>query len=178
MKYLVCILCCSATVAFAQPSWHRDGGGERMMRDNDPMAKLDLTQEQRHQIRKMRSDMQKNQIALRAKIQTATKIQTARIEMRDLFQEEKPDQSRIDSKISDISRLQNEVKLAHIAMWFNVNKLLTPEQQKIWKERPMMNERMQMKGRFHGPMMKRDMMGEKSGESDEMDVDESEDAGG
>ena len=91
--------------------------------------------------------MEKKQIELQAK------IQSLRVDLRGLFRDEKPNQDKIESKISEISKLQTETKLAHIGMWFSVNKLLTSEQQKMWKEMGMMH----MQGNGQMPMMKHRM---------------------
>jgi Spy/CpxP family protein refolding chaperone len=116
------------------------------MQRHKMMEDLNLTDEQQQQVRKIRSDAMRDQISLRAK------IQTLQIDLRDLFVENKPDKSKIDAKVSEIGRLQNEMKLNRIASWFSINKLLTPEQQKIWKKAPMMLDGGPGRGGFRRPM--------------------------
>ena len=130
MKYFIAFLLFATSVAWTQP---------RRMNDNDPpnhkmgmMERLKLNDTQRDQVQRLHSDLEKKQIALRSR------VQTLRIDVRDAFREDKPDRGKIESKINEISKAQSEMKLNHLAFWFDVNRLLTPEQQKIWKERPMM----------------------------------------
>lgn len=91
------------------------------------MANLNLTETQQKQFDEMRFDLEKRMVAQRAK------IAEARIELRQLFSQDKPDQSAINKKIQEVSRLQTEQKQLLVDHWFSVNKILTPEQQKVWK---------------------------------------------
>ncbi len=138
MKKILFLFVLTTTIAFAQ---------HRRMNDDDfgpPMGRerfiehLNLSEEQEEQFDNIRSDFQKKNIELRAK------VQTMRITLRDLFDEDKPDQGKIESQISDISKVQNEMKLNATSLWFKVNKILKPEQQELWKEHRemMMKERM------------------------------------
>jgi Spy/CpxP family protein refolding chaperone len=129
MKHLLLLTMILSTAAFAQP---RRGWDDRPMRGIREMQKLDLTDDQRKQVDKLHSDLQKKQIALRAK------IQAIRIDVRDAFREAKPDRGKIESKVNDITKAQGELKTNHLAFWFDVNKILTAEQQKVWREAPMM----------------------------------------
>lgn len=153
MKKLLLLMFMAAAIVWAQPREFEDDdaltgptlGGGRLIEN------LDLTADQEKQFDKLRTDMQKKQI------ETSSKIQTARLDIKDLFREDNPDKGKIESKMSEISKLQNEMKMNHIDFWFVVNKILKPEQQKIWKEHRMMmgkgmgNGHMQgMPGRSHG----------------------------
>ena len=134
-------------------------GHEMMMNDDDDdapmppmehrmmMEHLKLTDDQQKQVGKLHDEMEKKQIELHSK------IQLLHVDLRGLFRDEKPNQDKIELKISEISKLQTEAKLAHIGMWFSVNKLLTPEQQKTWKKIGMMR----MQGMGPMPMMKHRM---------------------
>lgn len=115
----------AVTIAAAQPGKRGPMGfGKERMEE-----RLKLTSEQEKQFDKLHSDLQKKQIAQRSK------METLRLEIRDLMREDKPDRGKIESKISDIGKAQNEMKLSHIGFWFDVNKILTSEQQSEWKER-------------------------------------------
>jgi Spy/CpxP family protein refolding chaperone len=133
MKQLIFLFLIAASITMAQPRWSDDNDrgdgtafGRGMM-----IEKLELKPEQEKQFESMRSEMQKKQIDMRSK------IQALRIDMRDLMNEDSPSQAKIESKMSEISKLQNEMKMSHLDFWFGVNKFLTPEQQKIWKNHPM-----------------------------------------
>jgi Spy/CpxP family protein refolding chaperone len=134
MKKLLLLLFMATVVAWAQPREYEDDdapmgpmfGGGRFM------EKLDLTVDQQKQFDKLRTDMQKKQIDLHAK------IQTSRLDIKDLFNDDSPNKSAIELKMNEVSKLQNDTKLNHLNFWFEVNKILKPDQQKIWKEHRMM----------------------------------------
>lgn len=132
MMKVVLFVLLATTVAFAQPRrmMHDRPMGQRMMHEA-VVEKLKLTDDQEKQFGKLHAELEKKQIALRSK------VQTLRVELRELFNEDKPDRGKIESKIGEISKLQNEMKLNHVGLWFDVSKILTPEQQEIWKERPL-----------------------------------------
>ena len=116
------------------------------------MQHLKLTDDQEKQVGKLHDELEKKQIEL------SSKMQSMRVDLRGLFRDEKPDQGKIESMISGISKLQTEMKLAHVGFWFSVNKLLTPEQQQKWKHHAMMMGTGQMRGRTPMPMMMKHRM--------------------
>lgn len=116
----------------AQPPRMNCGLPMRGVDRNAVIERLDLNEKQESQFKQLRSDREKKNIELHAK------IQTARLALRDLFDEEQPDQDKIESRFTEISKAQNELKMSAIGFWFNVNKILTKEQQKLWKEHSRM----------------------------------------
>ena len=132
MKRIILFFMLATTMITAQPRRTDDdnaspgGFGRKFM-----IEKLELNADQQKQFDKFQSDVQKNQIGLHAK------VQALRIDIRDLMREENPNQPKIGSMLTEISKLQNEMKLNHLGFWFNVNKILTPDQQKVWKDHPM-----------------------------------------
>ncbi len=94
---------------------------QRMMDD------LKLTDQQQKEIDKLRSDAMKDQIDRRSQ------IAKARVELHDLMKAENPSQTAIEKKMNDIGSLQNQAQAKRLGVWFSVNKLLNPEQQKMWK---------------------------------------------
>jgi Spy/CpxP family protein refolding chaperone len=103
--------------------------------------KLNLTSEQEKKFGKLQSEMQKEQIDLRSK------MQSLRIDLRDMFREDNLNQGKIESKLDEIDKLQTKMRKNHLDFWFNINKILTPEQQKTWKEhRRMLGEGRGMRG--------------------------------
>ena len=122
------------------------------MMDHEMMMKhLKLTDDQKKQIGKLHDDMEKKQIELRSK------IQSLRVDLRGLFRDDKPEQGKIESKVSEIGKLQTEMKLTHLGCWFSVGKLLTDDQKKMWKKHGMMMGMERMRGRAPMPMMKHKM---------------------
>ena len=135
MKKLLLLLFMATIVAWAQPREFDDEDDApvgQMFGGGRFIEKLNLTADQQKQFDMIRTDMQKKQIDLRSK------IQMLRLDLKDLFNEDSPNKSNIASKMNEISKLQTEAKLNHLDLWFEVNKILKPDQQKIWKENRLM----------------------------------------
>ena len=96
------------------------------------VRRLKLTDEQRPQFEKVTSTLAKKQIALRSK------LMTMRVDMRDLFREGTPDRLKVRTMQDEMAKVQSDIRGNRTDYWFDVNKMLTPEQQKIWKRGLMM----------------------------------------
>jgi Spy/CpxP family protein refolding chaperone len=92
------------------------------------MGKLNLTEEQKKDVDKIRFDMEKQTIDQKAN------LATARLELQQLFKAENPDKSAIEKKINEMADLGVQLRMTRLNAWFAVNKLLTQEQQKTWKK--------------------------------------------
>jgi Spy/CpxP family protein refolding chaperone len=137
-------LALTAGAGLAQPS------NNKAMRHGDqapmggPMAmmqKLNLTEQQQAQIRKLHVDFQKKQI------QNQAKIKLARLDLSQMLQADKPDRPAIEKIIRDISSLETDTKLARVDQMLAIRNVLTPDQLKTWKEQRM-NRRGMMRGRM------------------------------
>ena len=135
MKKILFLFVLTTTIVFAQHRRMDDDDFGPPRGHEQFIDHLNLSDEQDEQFDKIRSDFQKKNIELRAK------VQTMRLSLRDLFDEDKPDESKIEAQISDISKVQNEMKLNATSLWFKVNKILKPEQQELWKEHHKMMEK-------------------------------------
>lgn len=153
------LLVFGVTLVFAQdedpaPPFQEGMGGPGLRM----MERLKLTDEQKKDVEKMRFDMAKQGIDRQAK------IKTARVEVAQLFRADNPDKAAIEKKINEISQLQAQGKLAFVNHWFAVNKILTPDQQKIWKQMlgqavaMRMNRMHQMRQNFQRPAIRGQMM--------------------
>ncbi|MEW6511544.1 MAG: Spy/CpxP family protein refolding chaperone [Bacteroidota bacterium] len=153
---LAVIMMAALTMAAAQP----DPDPRPMPGRHNPEAmmfeRLNLTDQQKSDVRKLHADME------RAAVKTQASIRLARIDLRQLLGADKLDRTAIEKKVKEISGLQQEVKSALIDHLFAVYALLTPEQQKIFKEHMaqklddgMMGPRMgqRMRGGAKGPGM-------------------------
>jgi len=89
---------------------------------------LKLTDAQKEQFDKTRYETQRKQIELRAK------IATTRLDLQKLLNADSPDKSSIEKKFNEIASLQTAMKMNHFNAWFENNKVLTSEQQKVWKK--------------------------------------------
>ena len=168
MKLTIVALVLMSTLVSAQPRWGGKGAGDRPANHRAVVEKLKLSDDQEKQFDKLQAELQKSQIAIRAK------IQSARVDLRQLYNADKPERGQIEAKINDISKMQNELKLNRNGLWFDVNKILNADQQKVWKDhlRTMfqrMGDRMgqMMRGRMmRGDMMRNGMRGSMSGDDE------------
>jgi len=119
----------------AQPQGPEGMGGPMKMHQR-LMEQLKLTDQQKKDIDKIHSDAMKEQIDRRAQ------IQKAQVELRDLLKADNPSQGAIEKKIGEISQLREQAASKRLSNWFAINKLLTPEQQKIWKRTLQMHAEM------------------------------------
>lgn len=92
------------------------------------MDELKLTDAQQEQFKKISFDVQKKQIELRSK------LATARLELRRLMDADASDKTAIEKKFNEIAATQTAMKMNRYNGWLEKNKVLTPEQQKIWKK--------------------------------------------
>jgi len=92
------------------------------------MEQLKLTDEQKKEIEKLRFDLQKELIAQRAR--TAN----AQLEYRELLKADNLDKAAIEKKAGELTELRSQGRSAMLNHWFAVNKLLTPDQQKVWRK--------------------------------------------
>jgi hypothetical protein len=111
---------------------------------------LNLTDQQKDAIEKLRSDHQKEAIDLKAS------IQKLRIEIKDQLRAKELNENTILSLTKKISDFQAQLKESAVKMWLNAYKHLDDKQKEIWKEKaPMLMENMHdMGGKMgNGKMM-------------------------
>ena len=145
------------------------GMDEELPEAPDPQPLLDrlnLNDQQKKQIEQMRFDMQKQLVGVRAK------MQMARLDLHQLLAADNPDKAAIEAKMGEISQIALQVHSTRLNQWFEVNKILNPDQQKVWKEmlkHPLRDRvRAWMRGRFKDggcPCMREPMMGGRGGRS-------------
>ena len=128
-KLLAAVICVVVTVAgaMAQPA----EPSKNPMRGKNPAMmhnKLKLTDEQKASIQKIKLGLMQKQIDLRAQ------IAHDRLDYEQLASADSPNEDAIAAKIDDIAKLQIQLRKNLLDGWFTVNKVLTPEQQKIWKK--------------------------------------------
>jgi Spy/CpxP family protein refolding chaperone len=139
------------TLSFGQGMQRPNAGPphERML------EKLNLSDTQKKDVEKLNTDFAKQKVEQRAKIKIAA------IELHSLMKADSPDKGAIEKKINEISDLQAQNRMLGVNHWFSVNKLLTPDQQKIWKsvlDRPLRDRfaaRMERMGQMRNGMMMR-----------------------
>jgi len=91
------------------------------------MAKLNLSDKQKEEATKLRTDLEKSMVGVQSK------IKLARIDLRTLVSADSPDRSAIEGKLKEISDLQYQAKKLAADHAFDFYALLTPEQQKTFK---------------------------------------------
>ncbi|MBN1397378.1 MAG: periplasmic heavy metal sensor [Bacteroidetes bacterium] len=108
------------------------------------IKQMKLTGDQEKEAQKIRIEMQKQMIDQNAK------IQKARLDLEEALKAEIPDKSVIEDRIKEISELEAQMHIIRVESWFNINSILTLEQQKIWKnvleEQPAVRGRMMNQG--------------------------------
>ncbi|HUI30091.1 MAG TPA: periplasmic heavy metal sensor [Candidatus Acidoferrales bacterium] len=123
-----CIMAAAGSV-MAQPQGSPDdstwGRHRTMMHARNG---LKLTDEQKATVQKIRFGIMQKQIDLRAQ------IAHDRLDYERLASAETPDESAIADKLDDIAKLQVQIRKNLLDGWFAINKILTPDQQKIWKK--------------------------------------------
>jgi Spy/CpxP family protein refolding chaperone len=155
-EYMIRILMLTmtvATLALSQGNMQGPGPHDKGMRGRGKMAEqLKLTDDQKKEFAKLRSGMEKSLIT------TRSKIQLARVDLRQMYAEAQPDRSKIEDKAREIGKLETDLKLARTGFWFDVNNILTAEQKTTWKKLPGMIGRQgrpnmwKMRGRMGPPM--------------------------
>lgn len=125
---MLAIMMIAPAFALAQPDDDDDFPLRGPLRE-----RLNLTESQQAEMQKLHLALQRKQTALRAK------VQAFRLDIKEQYLADKPDRKAIERSLKGISDVQHEMKLNMVDHWFAVNNILTPEQQKVWK---------QMAGRF------------------------------
>ena len=116
------------------------GYGQRMQGPNAGppngrlLEQLNLSDTQKADFEKLNTEFAKQRVEQQAE----TKI--AAIDLRALMTADSPDKEAIEKKINEISDLQAHNRILRVDHWFAVNKILNPDQQKIWKS--MLRSRM------------------------------------
>ena len=148
------IAAAAVSLSFAQPGLEpgpgaggKGGSGGRGIRQ-EMRAKLNLTDQQETQMQTLRFDLEKKQTTVQSK------VKLLRIDIKELFAAENPDKNAIAKKMKEVSDLQLQEKTNVLDHMFAVKAILTPEQQKIWKQH-MRQMGPEMRERMMGRMMER-----------------------
>ncbi|NLI98426.1 periplasmic heavy metal sensor [bacterium] len=83
---------------------------------------LDLTRDQQAKIKKIQDDHQEKVL------DTKQKIERLGLELKRLFEEDAPQQSKIEAKVREIGALRTALQIERVNLCFEVRKLLTDEQ--------------------------------------------------
>ncbi|MEK6650076.1 MAG: periplasmic heavy metal sensor [Bacteroidota bacterium] len=124
MKRLISLLVALSllgTLSLAIQDPPADRGPGRML------DRLVLTDQQKPEFERLQADHMKKMI------DQIAKVATTGVDLRTLLREEAPQKAAIEKKMKEIADLRTQVQLARLEHWFAVQKILTPEQQKVWK---------------------------------------------
>jgi Spy/CpxP family protein refolding chaperone len=91
---------------------------------------LDLTQEQKDQLKSLRTETQKKMIQLKAD------MQIAHVELKELLIQKNPNQDTVDKVVSRLSSAQAKMTESRVRQKLAVNKILTEEQFQKLEEMP------------------------------------------
>jgi Spy/CpxP family protein refolding chaperone len=92
------------------------------------LAKLKLTDEQKKQMKDLKFETEKKAIDLRST------LALSKLELGRLLTADAPDKDAIEKKINEVAANETALHMNKLEGWFEANKLLTPEQQKVWRE--------------------------------------------
>ncbi|GEM_PF-4238229 len=114
----------TASTAHAGPGkWGRNGGNGGGGLGFTRLAEmLNLSPQQRDVINKLRYDNQRAVIRLRAE------LQLARLDLRQLTEQHRPDLKQVEALIDKVGRLEIQLKKSRILMMLKMKAVLTPEQ--------------------------------------------------
>ena len=96
---------------------------------------LDLTQEQKHQLKSLRTENRKKMIKLKAD------MQLAHVELRELMSEKAPNQGKVDRTVEKMNAAHAEMTKIRVMAKLSLNKILTDEQRQKLKEMPKRRHR-------------------------------------
>lgn len=110
--------------------WHQRAGREpgRLMLAMAMAEELELTEQQRDQLRQIRLSTQKEVIERRAK------MRILRLELRELLRADQPDRKAIEEKTKQIGELRTQIDLARVNGRVSAKSVLTAEQKAKMKE--------------------------------------------
>lgn len=128
-------------------SFAQEGKGMKNAPMRKMMKELNLSQDQKDQISKFRTDNQKKNIDLKAE------IEKTRIQIKEELNQKNPDEGKIIDLSKKVSSIQADMKAGAISTWFKTYKILDDKQKEVFKKAtPMFLEkgREMMKGRMKG----------------------------
>ena len=130
-KFLLALLvmgCVGAGWAQEQPEAQPPKKEMRDMHRPHLFAEMKLTDAQKAQMKNIRYETRKHEIELKAK------LEMSQLELTQLVSADEPDKEAIQKKISEVASDKTALAVNKLNGWFETNKILTPEQQKVWKD--------------------------------------------
>ncbi|MCU7492182.1 MAG: Spy/CpxP family protein refolding chaperone [Bacteroidota bacterium] len=120
---------------FAQ---QQQGKGQGKMPGRQKMLQeLNLSQDQKDQIQKLRTEHQKQMVDYRSD------IAKTRLDIKNLFTSNNPDEDKILDLTKKVSGIQADMKASSIKNWFQIYNLLNDQQKETFRKMaPMLRERM------------------------------------
>ena len=120
-----------------------------MMHRMELMKKLNLTDQQKNKIADLRISFQKNMVDLRAD------LQKSKLDLKELKAKGDLNRNDVISAVEKINKSRDAISLAVANHLLDVYQVLTPDQQKIWKEQAPLFKGMKpgMNRMFHKRMM-------------------------
>ena len=133
------------------PMKNKRPAGGMMMHRMEMMKKLNLTDQQKDKIADLRISFQKNMVDLRAD------LKKNRLDLQDLKVKGDLNRDAVIAAVEKINKSRDAISLAVANHLLDVYQVLTPEQQKTWKqEAPLFKGMKQgMKRMMHNRMMNR-----------------------
>ncbi len=150
-KFIVIVILAVCSLSIA--AWAADKDMQKMPRGKQMkkefIASLNLTDAQKKDLASLKLENEKRGIELRAK------AETAKLDLRHLLMADAPDRAGIEKKMAELIKYETDLRMNKIDGWFAANKMLTPDQQKIWIKALRAGTMQAMGGRnkgMHRPM--------------------------
>lgn len=126
---LMALLLFISFVGLAQPSERARPMEHMREKGKNLKADLNLTAAQEKDLQRLRIDLEKKQT------QVHSKLRLERLDLKGLMLADNPERAAIEKGMRSVSDLQFQLKVNMLDHWYAVKSILTPEQQKIWKEK-------------------------------------------
>jgi len=128
MAVFLVVLAAGVSFAWSQPMMKERMMKERGEHRREMMADLQLTDEQQAQMQKLHLQLEKKQAGIESE------IKLKRLDLKEELLGANPDQAKIEKNIRAINDLQLQMKLTMVDHVFKAKAMLTPEQQKKFKQ--------------------------------------------
>jgi Spy/CpxP family protein refolding chaperone len=118
---------CAAPVASGQATQQQSGNPEVQQSGGDPIRQLNLTPDQREQIRSIRQQNQAERAAINERVREANRALQAELDL------ENPNEAVVDQRVRDLGTAQAAAMRMRILTEIRIRRVLSPEQRILLK---------------------------------------------
>jgi Spy/CpxP family protein refolding chaperone len=122
LPLLAALVFCAVPVASGQATQQQSGSPEVQQAGEDPIRQLNLTPEQREQIRSIREQNQAERSAINERVREANRALQAELDL------ENPNEAVVDQRVRDLGTAQAAAMRMRILTEIRIRRVLSPEQ--------------------------------------------------